>query len=97
MVRYQSSLVVNLVLTFRGTPPTDHSALIRNGRTFFMESIIEGEKKLWMMAESLRDRFAMAALTGLTMSTPAVDFDCEYIANLSYSLADEMIKRRGRE
>ena len=49
------------------------------------------------IVETLRDRFAMAALTGLisgTLFTPEVDVSTDLIATAAYDIADAMMEAR---
>ena len=57
---------------------------------------IEAEQAEKQARAELRDRFAMAALTGL-LADHTMDFAVTEFADLSYEYADAMLKARGDE
>jgi hypothetical protein len=61
-----------------------------------MESLVQGEKKIWMTAITARDEFAKAALTGL-VGHPKNREDFELLADMAFQIADAMMKRRQQE
>ena len=58
------------------------------------EEIIDDIKAMVAEGETLRDRFAMAALTGY-LSCPVTGGDQAVFAKVSYEIADVMLKARG--
>ena len=65
------------------------------------EIIIGLEDKLKLAKQTLRDQFAMAALTGLMShngnSFSVEHFDVYDFANLSYEIADAMLEARDKQ
>jgi hypothetical protein len=58
---------------------------------------IEAEQAEKQARAELRDRFAMAALTGLLADHTMQNFAVTEFADLSYEYADAMLKARGDE
>jgi hypothetical protein len=54
--------------------------------------------EFYITVEHIRDRFAMAALAGITVPRSEDDhiggYDCDDIARVAYELADAMLKAR---
>ena len=60
----------------------------------YRKGVKEGRPKGWDVTPTLRDKFAMSAMTGLTGGTMAADNSARVLADLSYVIADAMMKAR---